>query len=113
VVFYALLTGELPGKNITPPSSKVQIDVRSDAIVLRALENKPELRYQQVSEVKTRVETRAGSAGVLPAEPGVPPGSASDKLVHEPSGGTPDGTRGTRVLPEPGTSSAAHSIARI
>lgn len=57
VVFYEMLTGELPGKRIEPPSRKVQIDVRLDEVVLRALENKPELRYQQVSEVKTCVET--------------------------------------------------------
>ena len=54
VVFYELLTGELPGKPLQPPSRKVQIDVRLDEVVLRALEKKPELRYQQVSEVKTR-----------------------------------------------------------
>ncbi|MGB7769384.1 MAG: serine/threonine-protein kinase [Verrucomicrobiia bacterium] len=57
VVFYQMLTGELPGKRLEPPSSKVQIDVRLDEIVLRTLEKEPELRYQQVSEVKTMVET--------------------------------------------------------
>jgi serine/threonine protein kinase len=60
VVFYQMLTGELPGKPIVPPSQsggKVQIDVRLDEVVLRALEKKPELRYQQVSQVKTCVET--------------------------------------------------------
>jgi serine/threonine protein kinase/tetratricopeptide (TPR) repeat protein len=57
VVFYQMLTGELPGKKLEAPSKKVQIDVRLDEIVLRALEKKPELRYQQVSEVKTMVET--------------------------------------------------------
>ncbi|MBI3849346.1 MAG: serine/threonine protein kinase [Verrucomicrobia bacterium] len=56
VVFYELLTGELPGKPIEPPSRKVQIDVRLDEVVLRALEKKPELRYQQASQVKTAVE---------------------------------------------------------
>jgi len=59
VVFYQMLTGELPGKRIEPPSSKVQIDVRLDEVVLRALEKKPELRYQQVSVFKTQVETIA------------------------------------------------------
>ena len=63
VVFYELLTGELPGKPLQPPSKKVQIDVRLDEVVLRALEKKPELRYQQVSEVKTCVETIAGTPG--------------------------------------------------
>ena len=61
VVFYEMLTGELPGKRIEPPSKKVQIDVRLDEVVLRALEKKPELRYQQVSEVKTQVETIAAT----------------------------------------------------
>ncbi len=62
VVFYQMLTGELPGKMLEAPSKKVQIDVRLDEIVLRALEKKPELRYQQVSEVKTLVETIASTA---------------------------------------------------
>jgi serine/threonine protein kinase len=56
VVFYQMLTGELPGKRLAPPSSKVRIDVRLDEVVLRALEKKPELRYQQASQVKTAVE---------------------------------------------------------
>lgn len=59
VVLYQMLTGELPGKPIEPPSKKVHVDVRLDEVVLRALEKKPELRYQQVSEVKTYVETIA------------------------------------------------------
>jgi predicted Ser/Thr protein kinase len=74
VVFYQMLTGELPGQHIEPPSRKVKIDVRLDEVVLRALEKKPELRYQQVSEVKTRLETIVGSAGAPPGEPGVAPG---------------------------------------
>jgi len=57
VVLYEMLTGERPGKQIEAPSKKVQIDVRLDEIVLRALERKPELRYQQASDVKTMVET--------------------------------------------------------
>ena len=57
VVFYQMLTGELPGKPIELPSSKVQIDVRLDEVVLRALEREPARRYQQVSEIKTKVET--------------------------------------------------------
>jgi serine/threonine protein kinase/biopolymer transport protein ExbD len=59
VVFYQMLTGELPGKKIEPPSKKVSIDVRLDEVVLRALEKKPELRYQQASVLKTEVETIA------------------------------------------------------
>jgi len=65
VVFYEMLTGELPGKRLEPPSRKVQIDVRLDEVVLRALEKNPDLRYQQVSEVKTMVETIAGTPANL------------------------------------------------
>ena len=61
VVFYEMLTGELPGKPLEPPSRKVHIDVRLDEVVLRALEKKPELRYQQANEVKTCVEIIAAT----------------------------------------------------
>jgi len=62
VVLYQMLTGELPVGRFEPPSRKVQVDVRIDEIVLRALEKNPELRYQQASEVKTLVETVATSS---------------------------------------------------
>ncbi len=81
VVFYQMLTGELPIGRFAPPSRKVQIDVRLDEVVLRALEKEPERRYQQASEIKTRVETIAttpsdnvgrrcatGSASVFPSD---------------------------------------------
>jgi Protein kinase domain len=57
VVFYELLTGELPLGRFAPPSKKVQIDVRLDEIVLRALEKEPNQRYQHAGDVKTEVET--------------------------------------------------------
>jgi predicted Ser/Thr protein kinase len=61
VVFYQMLTGELPTKRMEPPSTKVVIDVRLDQVVLRALEKDPQRRYQQVSEVKTQMETIASN----------------------------------------------------
>ncbi|MBI4324257.1 MAG: protein kinase [Chloroflexi bacterium] len=57
VVFYEMLTGELPLGKFQPPSRKVQVDVRLDEVVLHALEKEPERRYQQVSQVKKDVET--------------------------------------------------------
>jgi hypothetical protein len=57
VVLYELLTGELPGTRLQSPSRKVQIDVRLDEIVLRALEKTPELRFHTASEMRTQVET--------------------------------------------------------
>ncbi|MBC8216880.1 MAG: protein kinase, partial [Planctomycetes bacterium] len=59
VVFYEMLTGELPIGRFAPPSKKVRVDVRLDEIVLHTLEKEPELRYQHASEVKTDVETIA------------------------------------------------------
>jgi hypothetical protein len=69
VVFYEMLTGELPLGRFAPPSKKVQIDVRLDEVVLRSLEKEPERRFQKVSEFKTSVETIASS----PREPVAPP----------------------------------------
>lgn len=57
VVFYEMLTGELPIGRFEPPSSKVQIDVRLDDVVLRSLASEPDRRYQHASDVKTEVET--------------------------------------------------------
>ena len=57
VVFYEMLTGELPIGRFAPPSKKVHVDVRLDEIVLHTLEKEPEMRYQHASEIKTDVET--------------------------------------------------------
>jgi len=74
VVFYEMLTGELPLGKFQPPSKKVQIDVRLDEVVLHTLEKEPSRRYQQASQVKTAVETIAGTparfAAVLAASEG-------------------------------------------
>lgn len=69
VVFYQMLTGELPGQKIEAPSKKVSIDVRLDEVVLRALEQKPERRYQQASVLKTQVETILSNKHTSPAPP--------------------------------------------
>ncbi len=69
VVFYEMLTGDLPLGKFAPPSRKVQVDVRLDEIVLRALENDPARRYQQASEVKQRVADMAETPGEVPATP--------------------------------------------
>jgi len=71
VVFYELLTGELPMGRFAPPSKKVQIDVRLDEVVLRALEQDPEQRYQHASDVKTDVD-RITSQRAVPVTPGSP-----------------------------------------
>ena len=59
VVFYEMLTGELPSGRLQPPSSRhgnLRIDVRIDEIVLRALEEAPEMRWQTAAEFRTQLE---------------------------------------------------------
>lgn len=60
VVFYEMLTGELPMGRFDPPSKKVQVDVKLDDIVLRSLEKEPARRYQHASEIKTDVQGVTG-----------------------------------------------------
>jgi TM2 domain-containing membrane protein YozV/predicted Ser/Thr protein kinase len=86
VVFYEMLTGELPLGKFAPPSKKVQVDVRLDEVVLHTLEKEPERRYQQASQVKTDIETIAGTppaigAAVPPAYPARPQEATSDKIL--------------------------------
>lgn len=59
VVFYELLTGELPLGRFAPPSRKAQVDARLDEVVLRALEPDPQRRYQSASQFKADVEAFA------------------------------------------------------
>ncbi len=66
VVFYQMLTGELPGKDLQTPSRKVTIDVRLDEMVLRALEEKPERRYQTALEFRTALD---GLPSATPSPP--------------------------------------------
>ncbi len=71
VVFYEMLTGELPLGKFGPPSSGpkgLRVDVRLDEVVFRALEREPDRRYQHASQVKTAVETIAGT--LAPVQPG-------------------------------------------
>lgn len=56
-VLYEMLTGELPESRLQPPSQRIQIDVRIDQIVLRALEKTPEMRFATAAEFRTSVET--------------------------------------------------------
>jgi len=78
VVFYEMLTGERPQGDLVAPSQKVEVDVRIDEIVLRALEKEPAKRYQSASELRTVVETVAGTpAPVRGGSTGTPPSPPS------------------------------------
>src|ERR1017187_9583445 len=67
VVFYEMLTGELPLGKFQPPSQRVQVDVRLDEVVMRSLEKEPDRRYQQASEVKTDLDAIVAGRGALAA----------------------------------------------
>jgi serine/threonine protein kinase len=76
VVFYELLTGELPIGRFEAPSNRTTLDTRLDDIVLRALEKDRERRQQRADEIKTQVENLS--------EPGSGPisGAHSDQKSH-------------------------------
>ena len=57
VVFYELLTGELPLGRFAPPSAKTPVNAQVDEVVLKALEKERERRQQSAGEMKTEVET--------------------------------------------------------
>jgi hypothetical protein len=77
VVFYEMLTGEVPMGRFDAPSKKVQVDVRLDEVVLRALEREPARRYQQASEVQSGVEAVTSGGGGGPPKPAAPSGMSS------------------------------------
>ena len=71
VVFYEMLTGEVPMGRFKPPSAKADVDRRLDPVVLKSLEREPQDRQQSADEVKKQVaglnsptENRPPVAGV-------------------------------------------------
>ena len=86
-----MLTGDLPLGHFSPPSRKVQVDIRFDDVVLRALQNDPDRRYQHVSEVKTQVE-------IITQSPGANSSSASEPGVADSRDSRTNGRRLTLAL---------------
>lgn len=62
VVFYEILTGQVPAGHFEPPSRIAHVDPRLDDIVFRALAREPHRRYQQVNDLRADICTVAGSA---------------------------------------------------
>jgi len=69
VVLYEMLTGERPAGKFEPPSRRVQMDIRIDEIVLRALEKTPERRFATADEFRVQVEAVASSANGTVSQP--------------------------------------------
>jgi tRNA A-37 threonylcarbamoyl transferase component Bud32 len=76
VVFYEMLTGELPLGRFSAPSQKVGVDERLDHVVLKALDKEPERRYQRASELR-------GDLEALRAEVPLPTAGAPAPAYHE------------------------------
>jgi serine/threonine protein kinase len=71
VVFYEMLTGELPIGRFAAPSQKSGADPRLDDVVLRSLEKERQLRQPSADELKTQVERIANTSP--PRSSGQPP----------------------------------------
>lgn len=87
VVFYELLTGELPIGRFDPPSMRADMNSSLDDVVLRSLEKEPARRYQNISEVKSAVSSISDEKPprnpppVRPASPVTPPKPAQTVFV--------------------------------
>ncbi len=71
VVFFELLTGELPKGVFSPPSAASGADPRVDEIVRQALQKDRQQRQQSAAQVKTQVENIGSAPVPAPSGPGV------------------------------------------
>ncbi len=66
VVFYELLTSELPVGRFGPPSDKSDVSPQVDHIVLKALERDRERRYQRTADMSTDVQSSSAAPHAEP-----------------------------------------------
>ncbi|MEM6469643.1 MAG: serine/threonine-protein kinase [Planctomycetota bacterium] len=71
VIFYELLTGQLPlGRYEAPSHIHHRVDERLDSIVLKTLSRKPSQRYQHASELDSDLDHLSASFANRPTQPG-------------------------------------------
>ena len=87
VVFYELLTGELPKGAYPLPSLKTEVTDGVDEIVIKALQRERSRRYQSATEMKTEIETE-----VLQAKQKTGTGSSESGINAEPEN-APEGKK--------------------
>ncbi len=93
VVFYEMLTGDLPLGRFAPPSRRAGVDARIDEVLFRALETDPDLRYQSAGALKTDIQSGGGTAAAVPAGadllhgPGPRAAEEARKRVRDPAKG--------------------------
>jgi tRNA A-37 threonylcarbamoyl transferase component Bud32 len=68
VVFYEMLTGELPIGRFAAPSSKTPVGTSVDEVVFRTLEKDRERRFQSAGEMRTQVQDLGEGTGAAPAQ---------------------------------------------
>lgn len=81
VTLYQMLTGEIPRGFWEMPSDRVGTDPRFDAIIERAMQPKPDARYQSAAELQLDLE-RIGTGAAAPRPP-----QNSPETVTTPAGG--------------------------
>ena len=72
VVFYELLTGELPIGRFANPSEKSQLNQALDQVVLKTLEKEPIRRYQQASEISVAMQAVPAMVASAAPQPNAP-----------------------------------------
>ncbi len=113
VVFYELLTRELPIGRFAPPSERSPMDPRIDEIVMRALEKDRKARYQTVGEVKKGVEAITGSQPVAPKAAGGTGGNQPPPIQPPASFGTSPVEFNPPPHPIPWTAAIVFSILAV
>jgi serine/threonine protein kinase len=103
VMFYEMLTGELPLGRFDPPSQRARVDSRLDEVVLKTLAREPDRRYQSVSEIKTAVER------ITRTPPEVLPAAATTPTAPQAAFAATQ----TYVTPPPGWTSAPPAPAPV
>ena len=86
VMLYEMLCREVPQGVFAPPSQRIGCDARIDQIVLRAMQQQPELRFQSTTEMKAAVDTARTPLPAAPVEPSEPVNAGPPRVVvHRPA----------------------------
>lgn len=81
VVFYEMLTGAIPAGHFSPPSTHAEIDPSLDDVVLRALAQAPDDRFQSVDEFRSSLETAGSMDSAVPGSQTAAGSSAPERGV--------------------------------
>lgn len=85
IMFYEMLTGEIPRGSFKPPSQRMTskaVDVRIDGVVFKAMEPEPDDRYQTVAHLRTDVDEVRTSDPKLDSMP-APAAAGQDSAIKK------------------------------